>query len=141
MSESLMKARSIAVLLVVALLVAACGESFEDRLAANPLSNPTLSFAEPVRQTSSPGSGSTIIGAGTGEQHTTTFELEPGFAEQAFEELSAQAEDAGYELRMVSSPERLPSGNWTGTATGLHILTILVSDRTDGTTRVQVTLR
>lgn len=128
-----------AFLLMVSLLVSACGDSFDDRIAANPLANPTLSFAEPVHQVSSPGSGASLVSAGNGEQHVTMFELDAGLAEQAFEELRLQAEGAGYELDLRTSPERLPAGSWTGTAPGLHILTILVLESADETT-VQVTL-
>lgn len=115
------------------------GPSAEEVLANTPLANPTLSFGEQVGQATSDGGGG-LIGSPTSPQHVTRFEFPPELAEDAFEEIRAQAEDAGYALELVSPAGLLPAGNWTGTGMDLRTLTILISND-GGLGRLQVTLR
>ena len=129
--------RVAAVVLIFGLVAAACSPSADEFLANSPLANPTLSFAEPVRQVSSPGSRPSLVGGPVAAQHTTSFEFDAALAGQAFEEIRVQAEAAGYQLELVSLEQRLPSGNWTGTGTGLPILTIrIVNSGGEGTMQV-----
>ena len=105
-------------MLFIALLASACGmsdrEVREELLVSNPLANPTLSFADSSRQVTSP--GAVTLSRTIGPLHVTTFEFEEGREAEAFDEINAQAEAAGFDLELVGLEERLPFGQWLATS-------------------------
>lgn len=112
-----MKKKFLAVVLASCLGLAACGAGRPPRvevLTANPMANPTLSFTEPSDQRSFGGTGAGLVGAADAAIHTTVFEIDASQTRQGLNEILEQAEAAGFQLELVSSDERLPSGTHVG---------------------------
>ena len=98
-------------------LLVSCGFGGPSRielLRENPLANPTLSFTEPIGQTSVQGEPAGLIGGPSQTIHSTRFNIDPADAERAFQELTLQAADAGFQLERISSEGSLPRGTWLG---------------------------
>ena len=98
-------------------LLVSCGFGGPSRIELireHPLANPTLSFTEPAGQNSVEGEPAGLIGGPAQTIHTTRFNIDPADAERAFQELTLQAADAGFQLERISSEGRLPDGRWLG---------------------------
>ena len=126
-----MKQRGIWIVIMFALLVAGCSlePSRFDILQENPMSNPTLSFAEPMGRSGTEGDSDPFLGNATFTQLTTRFEgLPADLIDQGLDELIAQAVDAGFELEgQEFSGGGIRSELWQGfDSEGFH-LRILVS--------------
>lgn len=111
---------------LVAAVLAGCGgeNTFYDAVSTDPMANPTLSFAEPTSQNSVEGdTGPIVLGSGKATVHTTRFdEISVDDFERAADELLAQADAAGYQMELQTSPEGLPRGSYAGTnAIGIHL--------------------
>lgn len=100
------------------------------------MANPVLSFAEPAAQTSKEGASGGLIGLDSETVHTTRFEFDTENDQLAFEELTAEAVRAGFELEPIAHEGGLPHGTWQGTNADGYLLTILASPG-----RAQVELR
>ena len=126
---ALARLRVSAVFVVGVVLLASCGFGGPSRIELireNPLANPTLSFTEPAGQTSVEGEPAGLIGGPAQTIHFTLFNIDPADAERAFQELTLQAADAGFQLERISSEGRLPDGRWLGRDPGGIEMTLLI---------------
>ena len=113
-------------------LLVSCGFGGPSRIELireNPLANPTLSFAEPIGQTSVQGEPAGLIGGPAQTIHSTSFNIDPADAERAFQELTLQAADAGFLLERITVEGSLPDGSWLGRdPSGIEMTLRIVGD-------------
>ena len=113
-------------LLLFALMASACGgNDHQDLVLANPMANPTLSFADSSRQVTSPGAGPSLVSGGVVARHLTSFDFEQGREAEAFEEIRVQAEAAGFDLELRSHEGLLPKGQWVSSADGIQLVVLI----------------
>ena len=67
-----------------------------------------------------------MIGGPSQTIHSTRFNIDPADAERAFQELTLQAADAGFQLERITVEGRLPDGTWLGRDPGGIEMTLLI---------------